>query len=149
MDEEEKKAILERRAENKKLSEIIQQGTRYHETVKVQAIDRKEHDVEVHALSEDQFRELFETAGVDPRDIGDRDKLVQNMKFLSSVAKLATGDENISTVLMPNESAKIMMKAFEISGLTGAGPKKAESFQQGSIQPEPVRADRTLRTTTR
>lgn len=149
MDEEQKKAILERRAENKKLSEIIQQGTRYHESVKVQAIDREEYEVEVHALSEDQFRELFETAGVDPRDIGDREKLVQNMKFLSSVAKLATGDENISTVLMPNESAKIMMKAFEISGLTGTEQKKVEPFREGDIQSKPVHADGTLRPTTR
>jgi len=149
MDEEQKKAILERRTENRKLSEIIQQGTRYHETVKVQGIDREEHDVEVHALSEDQFRELFEGAGVDPRDIGDREKLVQNMKFLSSVAKLATGDDNISSVLMPNESAKIMMKAFEVSGLTGDGQKKAESFQQGDLQSKPVRADGTLRSTPR
>jgi hypothetical protein len=63
--DEEQKAILERRAENRKLSEIIEQGTRYHEPVEVKAVDGQNHSIDVYALSEDQFRELFESAGVD------------------------------------------------------------------------------------
>ena len=39
LDEEQKKAILERRTANRKLSEIIQQGTRYHESLKLKLID--------------------------------------------------------------------------------------------------------------
>lgn len=139
MDEEKKQEILARRVENRKLSEIIQQGTRCHESVSVKGIDGEEHTVEVYALSENEFRELFEGAGADPRDIGNRDKLVQNMKFLGNVAAKATRDEQICSVLMPNESAKIMMKAFEISGLTGT--KKVESFREGDVQSEPVRSD--------
>jgi hypothetical protein len=132
MSEEQKQAILERRAENRKLSERVQQGTRYHEPVKVKTIDGNEYEVEVYALSEDEFLELFEAAGVDPRDIGKPDKLVQNLKFSRSVAAKATRDENIGSVLMPTTSAEIMLKVFEISSLR---PARVESFQQGNIQP--------------
>jgi hypothetical protein len=148
MDEQQKKEILERRVENRKLSEIIQQGTRYHESVSVKGIDGEMHEVEVYALSENEFRELFEGAGADPRDIGNRDKLVQNMKFLESVAAKATRDEKICTVLMPNQSAEIMMKAFNISGLTATESKMAESFQSRDLQSESIRANRALRPAT-
>jgi hypothetical protein len=131
MNEEKKQAILERRVASRKLSEMIEQGIRYHEPVTVRAVDGKEYEVEVHAFSEDEFRELFEAAGADPRDIGNRDKLVQNMKFLGNVAAKATRDPAIGSVLLPNESAKIMMKCFEISGLTAAGPAaRMEGFRR-------------------
>lgn len=124
MSEEEKKReeILKVRAEHKRLSEMIQEGSRYHESVEVKTIDGEKHTVEVYALSENEFRELFEGAGVDPRDIGNRDKLVQNMKFLGTVAAKATRDEQICSILMPNQSAEIMLRCFAISGLA-EGPK--------------------------
>jgi len=75
---------------------------------------------------------------VDPRDIGNRDKLVQNLKFLRTIARVATGDPNITSNILANESAKIMMKAFEVSRLT---PAKVESFREGDLQSQPVRVD--------
>ena len=131
MNEKEKQEILARRADNQRIAIRIEQGTRYHETVKVYGTDRQEHDVEVYALSDDQFREAFEAAGVDPRDIGNRDKLTQNLKFVAAVAKLATGDPTITANVLPNEPAKIMLKAFEVSKLT---PAKVESFREGDLQ---------------
>jgi len=129
--EEEKKReeILKVRAEHKRLSEMIQEGSRYHESVEVKTIDGEKHTVEVYALSENEFRELFEGAGMDPRDIGNRDKLVQNMKFLGTVAAKATRDEQICSILMPNQSAEIMMRCFAISGLTATESKKVDLFQ--------------------
>jgi len=138
MDEDKRHEILAKRAENQKISVKIEQGTRYHETVKVYGTDRAEHDIEVYALSDDQFREAFENAGVDPADIGNPGKLIQNMKFMGAIARLATGDPAITANVLPNEPAKIMMKVFEISKLSSG---KVESFQPGDIQPEPVRAD--------
>lgn len=138
MSQDQKQAILERRAENQRIAVRIEQGTRCHEPVKVYGTDGQEHDVEVYALSDDQFREAFETAGVDPRDIGNRDKLTQNLKFVAAVAKLATGDPAITANVLPNEPAKLMMKAFEISRLT---PAKVESFREGDLQSQPLRAD--------
>jgi len=132
MSEEKKQEILAKRAENQRIAIRIERGTRYHETVKVFGTDGHEHDVEVYALSDDQFAEVFEEAGVDPRDIGDREKLVQNLKFLRTIARVATGDPEITSNILANESAKIMMKAFEVSRLA---PAKVESFQQGNIQP--------------
>ncbi len=121
MSEEEKRReeILKARAENRRLSEMIVQGSEYHAPVKVRTIDRQERSVEVYALSEADFQAVFEASGVDPRKIGDQDALVANLKFLGAIAKIATKDPDITKVLMPNESAKIMMKAFELSGLTG------------------------------
>jgi hypothetical protein len=135
MDDAEKRAIEAKRVENRKLSEIIQQGTCYHEMIKVKAIDGEEHEVEVYALSENDFRQAFEGTDIDPRDIGNKEKLVQNMKYLLAVAEKATHDPQIGSVLMPNECSKIMMKAFELSGLTGTSAGKVESFQSRDIQP--------------
>jgi hypothetical protein len=101
---------------------MIEKGTAFHESIKVNAIDKKEYDVEVYPLSDADFAAVFEECGVDPTDLGNRNKLVANLKFLQKIAATATRDDNICTVLMPNESAKIMMKTFELSGLT-ASPK--------------------------
>jgi len=132
MDEKERQQILERRAENQKMALRIEQGARYFECVKVFGTDGKEHEVRVYALSDDEFGAAFEEAGVDPRDIGNKEKLVQNLKFLRIIARAATGDANITANILANESGKIMMKAFELSRLM---PAKVESFREGNIQP--------------
>jgi len=134
MDEEKKRQILERRTANRKLSEIIQQGTRYHEPLKMRLIDGQEHDVEVYPLSEDEFRNLLEAHGVQLTDLGNREKLTENMKFIEEVARLATGQENIAELVLGNGCAEIMLKCFEISGLSPSKEKNVESFQQGNIQ---------------
>ena len=134
MDEQKKKQILERRTANRKLSEIIQQGTRYHEPLKIRLIDGQEHDVEVYPLSEDEFRNLLEAHGVQLTDLGNREKLTENMKFIEEVARLATGQENIAELVLGNGCAEIMLKCFEISGLSPSKEKNVESFQPGNIQ---------------
>jgi hypothetical protein len=141
MDEEQKKAILEKRTANRKLSEIIQAGTQYHESLRMKLIDGQEHDVQVYALSENEFRMLLEEFGVDLKDFGDREKLTENMKLAEKLARIATGQDDIGQLVMGNGCMDIMMKCFEISGLTSREQKKVESFQSGDIQPEPLRSD--------
>jgi hypothetical protein len=149
MDEDQKKAIMEKRTANRKLAEVIRQGTRYHEALKMKLIDGQEHDIAIYPLSEDEFRILLETHGVNLSDLANKEKLTENMKFIEELARLATGLENISELVLGNGCADIMMKCFEASGLSPDAGKKVESFQQGDIQPKPVRADGTLRSTTR
>lgn len=135
MDEAKKKEILERRTANRKLSEVIQQGTRYHEPLKMRLIDGQEHDVEVYPLSGDDFRNLLEAHGVELTDLGNKDKLTENMKFVEELARLATGEENIAGLVLGNGCTDIMLKCFEISGLSPSKEKNVESFQQRNIQP--------------
>jgi hypothetical protein len=134
MDDAEKKAVLEKRTANRKLSEIIQQGTRYHEAMKMKLVDGQEHDVAIYPLSEEEFRVILEQHGFDVKDLGDREKMAQNMKFIEQIARVATGQENITELVLANGCAEIMLKCFEISGLR-AEAKKAESFQPGDLQP--------------
>jgi hypothetical protein len=61
---------------------------------------------------------------MDLKDIGNRDKLATNMQFLQKGAGLVTGVPDIAKSLMPMESLKLILKSFELSGLTGA-PKAA------------------------
>jgi len=135
MDEEKKKQIMERRTANRKLSEIIEQGTRYHESLKMRLIDGKEHNVEVYPLSGDELRNLLEAHGVQLIDLGNREKLTENMKFIEELARLATGQEDIAELVLANGCSEIMLKCFEISGLKPSKDKNAESFQPGNIQP--------------
>jgi len=134
LDEEQKKAIMEKRTANRKLSETIQQGIRYHEALKLKLIDGQEHDIAIYPLSEDEFRTLLETHGVNLSDLANREKLTENMKFIEELARLATGLENIPELVLGNGCADIMMKCFEASGLSPDAGKKAESFQPGNIQ---------------
>jgi len=131
MSEEEREEILQVRKDHRRLSEMIEEGTAFHESIKVNAIDKKEYDVEVYPLSDADFAAVFEECGVDPTDIGNPNKLVANLKFLQKIAATATRDHNICTVLMPNESAKIMMKTFELSGLTVS--PKSESTASSKV----------------
>lgn len=135
MDEEERKQIMERRNANRKLCEIIEQGTRYHEPLKIRFTDGQEHEVEVYPFSGSEFRRILEAYGVQLTDLGDRQKLTENMKFIEEVARLATGQENIAEDVLGDGCAQIMMKCFELSGLRPAKDKNVESFQQGDIQP--------------
>lgn len=141
MDEQQKKAIMERRTANQKLSQLIQQGTRYHEALKMKLIDGQEHDVQVYALSENEFRTLLEEFGVELKDFGNKEKMTENMKMVEQLAQVATGQEDIANLVLANGCMEIMMKCFEISGLSAAKAPKVESFQPGDIQPQPVRAD--------
>jgi hypothetical protein len=116
----------------------VVQGTEYHEPVTVKTVDRKEHSVEVYALSEKDLVEAFQAAGQDLKDIGDPDKLMSNLKLMGELAARATRQPDIGTILMPLQSAPIAIKALELSGLTG-GPKSPKpdspSSSPASIPP--------------
>ena len=112
--------MSEKKDANRKLSEILTEDMKCHEPVKVRAIDGLEYEIEVYALSDDDFQNILETSNANPAELGNRDKLLTNMKFMREIAKAATRDERIASFLLPNEAMKVMMKTFELSGLTTA-----------------------------
>ena len=128
MSEEERRRqeILATRAEHKRLSEMIALGTEYSEIVRVQGIDKKNHEVKVYPLSDQALKDVLIEAGAELADIGDRKKVVSNLKLLQLVAVKATRDLDICKFLMPLQSLPIALKAFELSGLT-EGPKPESS----------------------
>jgi hypothetical protein len=119
-EENRREAILEARAANKKLAELITKGTKYHEPVEVRGIDNEHHKFEVSPISDADLAELLTSTNVDLKDIGNRDKLASNMQFLQKGAGLCTGVPDVAKALMPMESLKLIMKSFELSGLTGS-----------------------------
>lgn len=128
MSEEERRRqeVLETRAEHKRLSEMIPAGTEYSEIVTVQGIDKKDHTVKIYPLSDQALKDVLMEAGAELADIGDREKVVSNLKLLQLVAAKATKDPDICKFLMPLQSLPIALKAFELSGLT-EGPKPESS----------------------
>lgn len=125
--EERRKEIQEIREAHKRISDILVQGTEYHESIMVRCTDRQEHEVDVYALNGRDLIKAFETAGADLKEIGNPDKLVGNLKLMDKIAELVTHDPEITKCLMPLESSKIALKAFEISGLSNVkgSPKAA------------------------
>ena len=124
MSQEKREAILEARAQNKKLAELITKGTKFHEPVEVKGIDNELHMFEVSPMSDADLAELLQSTNVDLKDIGNRDKMASNMQFLQKGAGLVTGVPDVAKALMPLESMKLILKSFELSGLTGI-PKDA------------------------
>ncbi len=118
--------ILATRAEHKRLSEMITLGTEYSEIVTVLGTDKKEHAVNVYPLSDQALKDVLVEAGAELADIGNREKVVSNLKLLQVVAVKATRDPDICKFLMPLQSLPIALKAFELSGLT-EGPKPDSS----------------------
>jgi hypothetical protein len=121
-EERRRQETLAVRAEHKRLSEMIPLGTEYSETVIVLGTDKKEHAVNVYPLSDQALRDVLVEAGAELADIGNREKVVSNLKLLQLVATKATHDRDICSYLMPLQSLPIALKAFELSGLT-EGPK--------------------------
>jgi hypothetical protein len=142
-DQEEKnrQEILQIRMEHKRLSDMIHQGTQYHESVTVRCIDGQEHLVDVYAISDEQIRIAFEDAGVEVKDLRDPKalfenlKLPQKLKMFAAISAAATRDPKISEVLLPLQTATIAQKALELSGF-GAGPKtESSASSEASTQP--------------
>jgi len=127
MSEERRREIQEIREAHARIAQIVVQGTEYHEPVTVKTVDKKEHSVEVYALSEKDLIEAFQSSGQDLKDIGNPDKLMSNLKLMSELAARATRQPEIGKILMPLQSAPIAVKALELSGLTGGAktPKPA------------------------
>jgi hypothetical protein len=119
-EENRREAILEARAANKKLAELITKGSKYHEPVEVLGIDNERHKFEVSPMSDADLTELLQSTNVDLKDIGNKDKLATNMQFLQKGAGLVTGVPDVAKALMAMESLKLILKSFELSGLTGA-----------------------------
>jgi hypothetical protein len=127
-EERRRQEILTTRVEHKRLSEMIPAGTEYSEIVTVQGTDKKEHSVIVYPLSDQALNEVLTASGAELADIGNREKVVSNLKLLQLVAVKATKDPDICKVLMPLQSLPIALKAFELSGLTeGPKPESAPS----------------------
>ena len=124
MSQEKREAILAAREANKKLAELITKGTSYHEPVEVKGIDNELHKFEVSPMSDADLAELLQTTNVDLKDIGNKDKMASNMQFLQKGAAIVTGAPDVAKALMPMESLKLILKSFELSGLTGI-PKPA------------------------
>jgi predicted transcriptional regulator len=124
LSQEKREAILAAREANKKLAELITKGTSYHEPVEVKGIDNELHKFEVSPMSDADLAELLQTTNVDLKDIGNKDKMASNMQFLQKGAAIVTGAPDVAKALMPMESLKLILKSFELSGLTGI-PKPA------------------------
>ena len=118
--EESRRRILKAREENKRIAQLIMEGTSHYEMVEVRGLDRQTHKFAVYPLSDGNLAELLNSTGVDLEDIGNKNKLSSNMQFLQKGAALVTGVDDVGKVLMPLESLKLILKAFELSGLTGA-----------------------------
>jgi hypothetical protein len=119
MTEERRREIQEIREAHDRIAQIVVKGTEYHEPVTVKTVDKKEHSVEVYALSEKDLIEAFQSSGQDLKDIGNPDKLLSNLKLMSELAARATRQPEIGKMLLPLQSAPIAVKALELSGLTG------------------------------
>jgi hypothetical protein len=117
--EERRREIQEIREAHDRIAQIVVKGTEYHEPVTVKTVDKKEHSVEVYALSEKDLIEAFQSSGQDLKDIGNPDKLLSNLKLMSELAARATRQPEIGKMLLPLQSAPIAVKALELSGLTG------------------------------
>jgi hypothetical protein len=123
--EEEKQrreAVLRRREENKRTADLILKGTAKSEPVEVLCTDGQVHVYHVFAVSDADLADLFDSTGADLADLGNKDKLANNVKFLTKGAGLVTGTPDVAKTTTNLESMKLIMKAFELSGLTG-GPK--------------------------
>ncbi|MGA2789811.1 MAG: hypothetical protein ABSF00_03465 [Candidatus Bathyarchaeia archaeon] len=125
MSQEKREAILEARAANQKLAELITKGTKYHEAVEVKGVDNELHKFEVSPMSDADLAELLQSTNVDLKDIGNKDKLASNLAFLQKGAAIATGAPDVAKALMPMESLKLILRSFELSGLS-AGPKASK-----------------------
>lgn len=117
MSGEERDKVLKIRQENKRIADLIMQGTAKHEPVKVLGIDEQEHAIEVIAISDGNFAELLDSTGFNVSDLDNKEKLAGNMKFLQKGAGLVTGVPDIAKALRPMESMKLILKSFELSGL--------------------------------
>jgi hypothetical protein len=121
--EEKREAVLRRREENKRTAELILKGTAKSEPVEVLCTDNQVHAYHVFALSDADVAELFESTGANMVDLKNPDKLAGNIKFLTKGAGLVTGIPDVAKTTTKMESMKLILKGFELSGLTG-NPKE-------------------------
>lgn len=92
----------------------VEEGTAYHESVKVLFTDRQPRTIEVYALSSKEFRVAAKAAGVDPSMFGKPEKLLDSMDFIAALAQAATRDPDISDKILIDEESKLAIKAMEL-----------------------------------
>lgn len=122
---EDKKKILERRRTHQKLSRMVLEGPRYHETLEVQGLDGNFYEVEVYAMSDGEFRDLVAKAALKREDLESPEKLLDQLDVQREIAaKCIRGEggeqftpEELSQMLMPLEYSKIFRRVLEISGI--------------------------------
>ena len=125
------------RVENQRTAARVEEGTAYHEPVTVWFTDRKEHMVEVYAISGKQFRSAANKAKVNIGDLMEEkkgpdgksvkgpdgepikevklEKIMLCLDMLGYLAEEATGDPTITDRLLTvDEEGKIALKAFEL-----------------------------------
>jgi prolyl-tRNA synthetase len=99
--------------ENRQIAEKIEQGTAYHESMTVLFTDRKEHTIEVYAVSSGEFYEAVH--GAEIKSKGGEINFAENVTLVEKLVPIATRDLGIMKKLMLNEDGKIMSKIMEIS----------------------------------
>lgn len=128
MSQEERERVLKGQEFTKPLAERIEEGIAHHEPVTVYFRDGKEHTVEVYALSSRQFRQATKRSGLTPREMAEIAEEARAKRELSSergdkawdffqelAAAAVKEPANILDQILPNEEAKIAMKAVEMS----------------------------------
>lgn len=140
MTEEERERVLRGQEKTIPLAERIEEGTAHHESVAVYFRDGKEHTVEVYALSSRQFRQATKKSGLTPREMTEiaaefkekgglsSERGDKAWDFFQEIAAAAVKQPaNILDLMLPNEEAKIALKAVEISQ-----PPKAAATEKAS-----------------
>jgi len=122
LEENEKKAILERREAHRKLSEIILAGTEYSEKVVVKGIDGKDYEVTVYAVSDEDYRRAIKIAGMDSKELLDRNAVLAHWGLANALAPIATRDPEICKVIKPAQSFRILEKVIAISDFPFRAP---------------------------
>lgn len=136
MSEEQKKAVLEKRADSEKISRRIEQGTAYHETVEVYFTDHEKHSIDVYTLSTRQLRTIVEESKVKQSELEklreDADKAKKEGRpfkpdsaqyggaqvYFDMLAETAVKNPpNILALLAIGEESKIVIKAFELMSI--------------------------------
>jgi hypothetical protein len=128
MSQEERERVLRGQEQTKPIAERVEEGIAHHEPVPVYFRDGKEHTVEVYALSSRQFRTATRQSHLTPRDITEIGEEARAKRDLSSersdkawdffqelAAAAVKQPPDILDQILPNEEAKIALKAIEIS----------------------------------
>jgi hypothetical protein len=140
--EKRKEEILERRRTHRKLSRIILEGPRYHETVEVQGLDGNFYEVDVYAMSDGEFRELVAKANLNREALSNPETILDQLNVQREIAAKCIRGENgeqftaeeLSQMLMPLEYSKIFRRVLEISGIVPSALTRAVN----TFRPEPV-----------
>jgi len=142
LDEEKKREILEKRRTHQKLSRMVLEGPRYHETVEVQGLDGNFYEVDVYAMSDGEFRELVAKANLSRESLANPETIIEQLNVQREIAAKCVRGENgeqftaeeLSKMLMPLEYSKIFRRVLEISGIVPSSLTKAiNSFREKQV----------------